>query len=69
VTNVFVAPPRRGAGLGGALTAATVRRAFDEGAERVLIVADAVGRPRELYARLGFRPVWTAHEFTRLPPG
>jgi hypothetical protein len=25
------------------------------------------GRPKELYARLGFRPAWTAMEFVRLP--
>ena len=30
------------------------------------IVADDEDRPKELYARLGFRPAWTAMEFTRL---
>jgi hypothetical protein len=30
-------------------------------------VADDEDRPKELYARLGFRPVYTAMEFTRLP--
>jgi hypothetical protein len=31
------------------------------------IVADDEDRPKELYARLGFRPAWTAMEFQRLP--
>jgi hypothetical protein len=31
------------------------------------IVADDEGRPKELYARLGFRPAWTPIEFTRWP--
>ena len=31
------------------------------------IVADDEDRPKELYARLGFRPAWTTMEFTRWP--
>ena len=31
------------------------------------IVADDEGRPKQLYARLGFRPVWTSTEFLRAP--
>ena len=66
VQNVFVSPDHRGRGLGGGLTAATVAQALAEGARRVFIVADAFGRPRELYSRLGFRPVWELFEFTRI---
>ena len=31
------------------------------------IVADDEDRPKDLYARLGFRPVWTSMEATRWP--
>jgi hypothetical protein len=30
------------------------------------IVADDDGRPKELYARLGFRPVWRMAQFTHV---
>jgi GNAT superfamily N-acetyltransferase len=65
ITQVYVLPERRGAGLGTAMTSAAVELASDVG--DLWIVADAEGRPRELYARLGFRPVWESFEFTRLP--
>jgi ribosomal protein S18 acetylase RimI-like enzyme len=68
VAQVYVRPDRRGRGLGTALTSAAVEAAA--GADDVLIVADDEGRPKELYARLGFRPAWTAIELLRLPdPG
>jgi ribosomal protein S18 acetylase RimI-like enzyme len=60
-----VRPDRRGRGLGTALTSAAIEAAA--GADDVLIVADDQGRPKELYARLGFRPAWTAMELLRLP--
>src|SRR3954447_22136432 len=56
VSQVFVEPAHRVAGLGGALTA----RAIGLGAEAapdVWICADRDHRPRRLYERLGFRPV------------
>jgi GNAT superfamily N-acetyltransferase len=56
VSQVFVRPERRGAGLGEALT----ERAIGAGAEAapdVWICADRGGRPRRLYERLGFRVV------------
>jgi hypothetical protein len=31
------------------------------------IAADDEDRPKQRYAHLGFRPVWTAMEFLRLP--
>jgi ribosomal protein S18 acetylase RimI-like enzyme len=68
VAQVYVRPDRRGRGLGTALTSAAIEAAA--GADDVLIVADDQGRPKELYARLGFRPAWTAMELLRLPdPG
>jgi ribosomal protein S18 acetylase RimI-like enzyme len=65
VAQVYVRPDRRGRGLGTALTSAAIRAAA--GADDVLIVADDEGRPKELYARLGFRPAWTAMELLHLP--
>jgi hypothetical protein len=37
------------------------------GATEAFIVADDEGDPKRLYQRLGFRPVWIQHEFTRRP--
>jgi GNAT superfamily N-acetyltransferase len=56
VTQVFVRPERRGAGLGGALTARAIGVAADA-APDVWICAGRDGRPRRLYERLGFRAV------------
>lgn len=61
VANVYVLPDYRGKGLGTALTEAAIAAAGDAG--DLWIVADDEGRPKELYARLGFRPVWTRTEF------
>lgn len=56
VTQVFVRPERRGAGLGGALTARAIGVGADA-APDVWICAERCGRPRRLYERLGFRAV------------
>lgn len=65
IAGIYVRPELRGAGIGTALTRAAIKAA---GAVRDLwIDADDEDRPKELYARLGFRPVWTLMEFTRLP--
>src|SRR5436305_4646414 len=56
VTQVFVRPERRGAGLGRALTARAIGVAADA-APDVWICAERDGRPRRLYERLGFRAV------------
>jgi hypothetical protein len=37
------------------------------GADDLWIAADDEGRPKELYARLGFRPVWRDMEVTLWP--
>ena len=65
ITHVYVTPSYRGAGRGTALTRAAVEAASD--ARDLWIVADDDDRPKELYARLGFRPAWTTMEFVRLP--
>jgi GNAT superfamily N-acetyltransferase len=56
VTQVFVRPERRGAGLGGALTARAIAAGADAASD-VWICAGRDGRPRRLYERLGFRAV------------
>jgi GNAT superfamily N-acetyltransferase len=56
VTQVFVRPERRGAGLGRALTERAICMGADT-APDVWIWAARDDRPRRLYERLGFRPV------------
>ena len=63
VHDVYVLPDHRGRGVGGAVTAAAVRWALEQEPRDVWIVADADGRPRDLYARLGFVAVRTWSEF------
>jgi GNAT superfamily N-acetyltransferase len=65
ISQVYVAPDHRGEGLGTALTRAAIEAAGD--APETWIIADDEGRPKHLYARLGFRPAWTAVELLRLP--
>ena len=65
ITQVYVHPDKRGHGLGTSLTRAAIDSAGATG--DLWIVADDEDRPKELYARLGFRPVWRTMEFTRLP--
>jgi GNAT superfamily N-acetyltransferase len=66
ITDVYVHPDHRGKGLGTALTTAAIEAAGD--VRDLWISADDEGRPKELYARLGFRPVWTTVDFLRQPP-
>ena len=65
VGQVYVHPDYRGGGRGTAMTRAAIEAAGD--VRDLWIVADDEDRPKELYARLGFRPVWTAMEATRWP--
>lgn len=65
ITQVYVDPEHRGGGRGTAMTRAAVGAAGD--VEDLWITADDDGRPKQLYARLGFRPAWTSMEFL-LPP-
>lgn len=66
ITQVYVLPEYRGAGRGTAMTRAAIEAAGD--VEDLWIVADDDDRAKKLYARLGFRPVWTTMELTRPPP-
>ena len=65
ITQVFVHPAHRGGGRGTAMTRAAIDAAGD--VRDLWIVADDEDRPKELYARLGFRPAWATMEFTRWP--
>jgi GNAT superfamily N-acetyltransferase len=65
ITQVYVDPDHRGAGRGTAMTRAAIQAAGGVG--DLWILADDEDRPKELYARLGFRPAWTAFEFTLWP--
>ena len=65
ITQVYVRPEYRGAGRGTAMTRAAIEAASD--ARDLWIVANDEGRPKELYARLGFCPAWVTMVFLRLP--
>jgi GNAT superfamily N-acetyltransferase len=65
ITQVYVDPRLRGGGRGTAMTRAAIAAAGD--VHDLWIVADDEDRPKELYARLGFRPAWTTLELTRWP--
>ncbi len=65
VTDVYVDSVHRGAGIGTALTLGAIELAA--GAQDLWILADDEDRPKELYKRLGFRPVWCFMRFLRLP--
>ncbi len=56
ISQVFVHPERRGAGIGSALTARAIRIGADT-APDVWICAERDDRPRQLYERLGFEAV------------
>lgn len=66
IASVYVHPDHRGAGLGTAITQAAIEAAGVAG--DLWIVADADGRARQIYERLGFREAWTLLDFLRLPP-
>ena len=61
ITQVYVTPAHRGRGLGTALTGAAIEH--HKALRRLWITADADGRPRQLYGRLGFRGAWESTEF------
>jgi hypothetical protein len=67
ITHVYVHPEHRGDGRGTAITRAGIAAAAGADVRDLWICADDEDRPKNLYARLGFRPVWTLNQFTRLP--
>jgi GNAT superfamily N-acetyltransferase len=67
IEQVYVTESERGRGTGGALVSAATRAAGAAGAAETFILADDDGDSKRLYERLGFRPVWIQHVFTRRP--
>ena len=67
ITQVYVLPGHRGAGLGTALMSAAVELAGDP--RDLWICADDEDRPKELYGRLGFTGVRTSMTFQLRPGG
>jgi GNAT superfamily N-acetyltransferase len=65
ITSVYVHPAHRGHGLGTALTSAAIAAA--PAVRDLWITADDEDRPKQLYARLGFRPVSRELQFLRIP--
>jgi GNAT superfamily N-acetyltransferase len=65
ITQVYVHPDHRGHGRGTAMTRAAIDASA--GARDLWIAADDDDRPKELYARLGFRPADRTMEFQRAP--
>jgi len=63
ITQVYVHPEHRGQGLGSLITRAAIERASDAG--DLWICADAEYTAQDLYARLGFAPVWSTIQFLR----
>jgi GNAT superfamily N-acetyltransferase len=64
IEQVYVTEAERGHGTGGALVSAATRLA---GGAETWILADDDGDSKRLYERLGFRPIWLQHVFTRRP--
>jgi ribosomal protein S18 acetylase RimI-like enzyme len=65
ITQVFVHREHRGRGMGTAVTRAAIEAAGE--VDDLWIVADDEGRPKHLYAGLGFRPAWRCVHMLRLP--
>jgi GNAT superfamily N-acetyltransferase len=64
VEQAYVTPAHRGRGLGGRLVAGALAAG---GHDANWIEADEDDRPKRLYARMGFQPVWLRYQFTRTP--
>lgn len=64
IGELYVLPEYRGHGRGTALTQTAIAAAGE--VQHLWICADDEDRPKQLYARLGFRPVLTTTEFLRL---
>jgi len=67
VEAVGTITPLRGHGLARAVVSAAVDAALADGHEHVFIVADDEDWPKELYAKLGFRPVGRIWQLVRMP--
>jgi GNAT superfamily N-acetyltransferase len=69
IDDVGTLPRHRRRGLASALTLGAVRLARAAGCDLVFLRADAADRPRDLYARLGFRVIGRHYSWVvRRPP-
>jgi len=67
VEDLFTLPEYRNRGLAAALIHRCVADCREKGARHVVIVADPSDTPKQIYARMGFRPLaLNAHYFKRL---
>jgi ribosomal protein S18 acetylase RimI-like enzyme len=64
IDQLYVTPAHRGRGLGRAIVHSALAAG---GRDTAWIVADDEDRPKQLYERLGFTPVWLRHDFLRRP--
>lgn len=63
VEDVYTTPEARGRGFGRALVTRAVELARDAGHDLIFITADDNDWPKELYARIGFRPLGRLWQF------
>jgi GNAT superfamily N-acetyltransferase len=63
VEDVYTVPEARGRGFGRALVTRAVELASDAGHELIFIIADDNDWPKELYGRIGFRPIGRVWQF------
>jgi predicted GNAT family acetyltransferase len=64
IEDVNTLEPFRGRGLARQVVSFAAREALAGGADLVWLIADDNDWPKELYAKLGFRPVGTFWQFT-----
>jgi GNAT superfamily N-acetyltransferase len=65
VEDLFTHPDFRNRGIASALIHHCVRESRDAGAGPVVIVADPSDTPKNIYARMGFRPVAVASQYLK----
>jgi GNAT superfamily N-acetyltransferase len=69
VEDVICLAEHRGHGYGRAVVAAATRAALAEAPELLIIAADDDDWPKDLYGRLGYRPIGRKRLFARHDPG
>jgi GNAT superfamily N-acetyltransferase len=65
IEDLFVLPEYRHRGLATALIAHCVADARERGAEAIVITADAKDTPKQMYAAMGFRPLFVSRSYLK----